>query len=225
MLGACEKNARPLALGSFARVATLKWGFRGVGHPAASALLSERLFRTYRGRKSLHSMLGNEIWKFCQGAEVAFGTFFFTMHRSVYGLGAIDPRCEIHVRTHSPVDVGTKKISTSRNEHPGLQPPFGFLPLGPPALGFWPFRPSTIRPSPLEFAPLEFPPLGFSPLGLSPLGLSPLGLSPLGLSPLGLPPPSGRGSSGRGSSGRGSSGRGSSGRGSSARASLPGGGT
>ena len=54
-------------------------------------------------------MLGNEIWKFCQGAEVAFGTFFFTMHRSVYGLGAIDPRCEIHVRTHSPVDVGTTK--------------------------------------------------------------------------------------------------------------------
>ena len=137
MLGACEKNARPLARGSFARVATLKWGFGGVGHPAASALLSERLFRTYRGRKSLHSMLGNEIWKFCQGAEVAFGTFFFTMHRSVYGLGAIDPRCEIHVRTHSPVDVGTKKISTSRNEHPGLQPPFGFLPLGPPALEFW----------------------------------------------------------------------------------------
>ena len=205
-----KKNARPLARGSFARVATLKWGFGGSGHPAASALLSERLFRTYRGRKSLHSILGNEIWKFCQGAEVAFGTFFFTMHRSVFGLGAIDPRCEIHVRTHSQVDVGTKKTSTSRNEHPGLQPPFGFLPLGPPAPGFWPFRPSTIRPSPLEFTPLEFPPLGFSPLGLSPLG---------------LPPPSGRGSSGRGSSGRGSSGRGSSGRGSSARASLRGAGT
>ena len=37
------------------------------------------------------------------------GTFFLTMHRSVYGLGAIDPKCEIHVRTHSPVDVGTSK--------------------------------------------------------------------------------------------------------------------
>ena len=120
MLGACEKNARPLARGSFARVATLKWGFGGVGHPAASALLSERLFRTYRGRKSLHSILGNEIWKFCQGAEVAFGTFFFTMHRSVFGLGAIDPRCEIHVRTHGPVDVGTKKTSLARHWHSGI---------------------------------------------------------------------------------------------------------